>query len=87
MRATAERLVSWGQLPVVTIGASIRYDVKDLDGSSQPTDLAIAGGRPEVVTLRDLIEREGEGACGTLRGPKPRYQETLSKAPGQKGVT
>jgi hypothetical protein len=28
---------------------------------SQRTDSAIAGARPEAVTLRDLIEREGEG--------------------------
>ena len=31
-RATVERLVSRGQLPVVKIGASTRYDVEDLDG-------------------------------------------------------
>ena len=31
-RATIERLVSRGQLPVVKIGASTRYDVEDLDG-------------------------------------------------------
>jgi excisionase family DNA binding protein len=30
-RATVERLVSRGQLPVVKIGASTRYDVEDLD--------------------------------------------------------
>ena len=29
--------------------------------SSRRTGAAIADGRPEVVTLRDLIEREGEG--------------------------
>ena len=31
-RATVERLVSRGQLPVVKVGASTRYDVEDLDG-------------------------------------------------------
>jgi excisionase family DNA binding protein len=31
-RATVERLVSRGQLPIVKVGASTRYDVEDLDG-------------------------------------------------------
>jgi len=31
-RATVERLVARGQLPVVKVGASTRYDVEDLDG-------------------------------------------------------
>ena len=31
-RATVERLVSRGQLPVVKVGASTRYDLEDLDG-------------------------------------------------------
>jgi excisionase family DNA binding protein len=31
-RATVERLVSRGQLPVVKVGAATRYDVEDLDG-------------------------------------------------------
>jgi excisionase family DNA binding protein len=31
-RATVERLASRGQLPVVKVGASTRYDVEDLDG-------------------------------------------------------
>jgi len=31
-RATVERLVSRGHLPVVKVGASTRYDVEDLDG-------------------------------------------------------
>jgi len=31
-RATVERLVSRGQLAVVKVGASTRYDVEDLDG-------------------------------------------------------
>jgi excisionase family DNA binding protein len=31
-RATVERLVSRGQLPVIKVGASTRYDVEDLDG-------------------------------------------------------
>jgi excisionase family DNA binding protein len=31
-RATVERLVSRGQLPVVKVGGSTRYDVEDLDG-------------------------------------------------------
>jgi excisionase family DNA binding protein len=30
-RATVERLVSQGQLPVVKVGASTRYDVRGLD--------------------------------------------------------
>jgi len=30
-RATVERLVSRGQLPVVRVGAATRYDVEDLD--------------------------------------------------------
>lgn len=30
-RATVERLVSRGQLPVVKVGASTRYDIEDLD--------------------------------------------------------
>ena len=62
-RATVERLVSRGQLPVVKVGAATRYDVEDLDeiiavepGPRSPP-LGLRG-----VTLRDLIEREGEGA-------------------------
>jgi len=39
------------------------------------------------VTLRDLIEREGEGTRGNLRDVKPRYQGTLPKERGQRGVT
>jgi excisionase family DNA binding protein len=31
-RATVERLVFRGELPIVKIGASTRYDVDDLDG-------------------------------------------------------
>lgn len=31
-RATVERLVSRGQLPVVKVGACTRYDIEDLDG-------------------------------------------------------
>jgi excisionase family DNA binding protein len=31
-RATVERLVSRGHLPVVKVGACTRYDVEDLDG-------------------------------------------------------
>jgi excisionase family DNA binding protein len=31
-RATIERLVSRGQLPVVKVGACTRYDIEDLDG-------------------------------------------------------
>jgi len=31
-RATVERLVHRGELPIVKIGASTRYDVDDLDG-------------------------------------------------------
>ena len=31
-RATVERLVSRGLLPVVKVGAATRYDVEDLDG-------------------------------------------------------
>jgi excisionase family DNA binding protein len=31
-RATVERLVSRGELPIVKIGRSTRYDVEDLDG-------------------------------------------------------
>jgi excisionase family DNA binding protein len=30
-RATVERLVSRGELPIVKVGASTRYDVEDLD--------------------------------------------------------
>jgi excisionase family DNA binding protein len=31
-RATVERLVSRGQLPIVKVAGSTRYDVEDLDG-------------------------------------------------------
>jgi excisionase family DNA binding protein len=31
-RATVERLVFRGELPMVKVGASTRYDVEDLDG-------------------------------------------------------
>jgi hypothetical protein len=40
---------------------------RTLMDSSRRTGAAIADDRPEVVTLRDLIEREGEG---TLREPE-----------------
>jgi excisionase family DNA binding protein len=60
-RATIERLAHRGELPIVKVAGSTRYDVEDLD-------LYIAVNRcrnPQAdglrsVTLRDLIEREGE---------------------------
>ena len=62
-RATIERLAHRGELPIVKVAGSTRYDVEDLD-------LYIAVNRcrnPQAdglrsVTLRDLIEREGEGS-------------------------
>ena len=35
------------------------------------------------VTLRDLIEREGEGSGRSLRGSQGCYQEGSRKGPGQ----
>ena len=56
-RATVERLVSRGQLPVVKIGASTRYDVEDLDGFITTNRCR---DRRRSARRRDLIEREGE---------------------------
>jgi excisionase family DNA binding protein len=60
-RATVERLVFRGELPIVKIGRSTRYDIDDLDQYIENNRARITGARPEGVTLRDLIEREGEG--------------------------
>ena len=60
-RATVERLVYRGELPIVKIGRSTRYDIEDLDCYIQDNRAIAATGRPKSVTLRDLIEREGEG--------------------------
>jgi excisionase family DNA binding protein len=46
-RATVERLVSRGQLPVVKVGACTRYDVEDLDGF--------------IATYRNLHRRRSTG--------------------------
>ena len=60
--ATIERLASRGELPIVKIAGSTRYDVEDVD-------LYIASNRSrnrvdglKSVTLRDLIERKEEGS-------------------------
>ena len=61
-RATVERLVYRGELPIVKIGRATRYDIDDLDRYIENNRAGIASARPEGVTLRDLIEREGEGS-------------------------
>jgi excisionase family DNA binding protein len=61
-RATIERLVFRGELAIVKIGRSTRYDIDDdLDQYVENNRAGIKSARPESVTLRDLIEREGEG--------------------------
>jgi excisionase family DNA binding protein len=60
-RATVERLVYRGELPIVKVGRATRYDIDDLDRYIENNRAAMASARPENVTLRDLIEREGEG--------------------------
>lgn len=60
-RATVERLVFRGELPIVKIGRCTRYDIGDLDHYIENNRAGTTGARPEGVTLRDLIEREGEG--------------------------
>ena len=60
-RATVERLVYRGELPIVKIARATRYDIDDLDRYIENNRGRIASARPESVTLRDLIEREGEG--------------------------
>jgi len=60
-RATVERLVQRGDLPIVKIGRATRYDIDDLDRYVENNRAGIASARPKSVTLRDLIEREGEG--------------------------
>ena len=59
-RAAIERLVYRGELPAVKIGRSIRFDVRDLDRFIE-TNRRRNRNR-EGVTLRDLIERKGEGS-------------------------
>jgi excisionase family DNA binding protein len=59
-RATVERLVHRGDLATVKIGRSTRYDVEDLDGFIETNRRR--NHRGAGVTLRDLIERKGEGA-------------------------
>jgi excisionase family DNA binding protein len=53
-RATVERLVYRGDLPIVKIGGSTRYDVDDLDAYSPSTDAGTGSGWPEIVSLRLL---------------------------------
>ena len=60
-RATVERLVYRGELPIVKIGRSTRYDINDLDSYVGNNRSRSADPQPKTVTLRDLIEREGEG--------------------------
>ena len=60
-RATVERLVYRGELPIVKIGRSTRYDINDLDSYIGNNRSRSANPQPKTVTLRDLIEREGEG--------------------------
>ena len=59
------------RLNVLCLGAScpssklvppLATTLRTLTDSSQRTGAAIAGGRPDAVTLRDLIEREGSGS-------------------------
>jgi excisionase family DNA binding protein len=60
-RATIERVAYRGELPIVKIGRATRYDLDDLDRYIENNRAGIASAQPESVTLRDLIEREGEG--------------------------
>ena len=60
-RATIERLVFRGELPIVKIAGSTRYDVEDLDGYITINRCRNRKRTARNVTLRDLIEREGEG--------------------------
>ncbi len=57
-RATVERLVYRGELPIVKLAGSTRYDVEELDGYIEVNRCRIARGRLEKP---DLIERKGEG--------------------------
>jgi excisionase family DNA binding protein len=62
-RATIERLVRRGELPRVKVAGSTRFDVVDLDDYidiNRCRNRKLEGLR--TVTLRDLIERRGEGS-------------------------
>jgi excisionase family DNA binding protein len=62
-RATIERLVCRGELPRVKVAGSTRFDVEDLDDYidvNRCRNRKLDGLRN--VTLRDLIERKGEGS-------------------------
>jgi excisionase family DNA binding protein len=65
-RATVQRLVSQGQLPLVKVGASTRYDVEDLDGfiaTNRCRDRRTVGLTPCLyVSLPCGKERDREGA-------------------------
>jgi excisionase family DNA binding protein len=45
-RATVERLVQRGKLPIVKIGRSTRYDMDDLDEFIDSNRAGVANGRP-----------------------------------------
>ena len=49
-RATVERLAHRGELPIVKIGRSTRYDIDDLDLLIEGRRVGMARTRPENVT-------------------------------------
>jgi hypothetical protein len=61
-QATIERLVNRDELSLVKVAGSTRHDVQNLDRYFAISKSSIANGSPEVMTLRDLIEREVEGS-------------------------
>jgi excisionase family DNA binding protein len=60
-RATVERLVYRGELPIVKIGRATRYEINELNRHIENNRARIASARRQSVSLRVFTVREAEG--------------------------